>query len=188
LNRAIRICRKCATLYDDGDDSGQRCACDRKDQSSWSGYDYNEHTCLCHCCMRQTLRSGSRWSVWFCQGCKQRVLTLNRRVGLAVIPIGRHSLMNGIGLSGEAATKRSEVDAFTARLNAFFERVNDLYEWTRVKLHTNLLRVDMLWAGDPRLDEYLGAVRAGSHPQLTEEQSFIDLCAFMDVPEALIEG
>ena len=105
-----------------------------------------------------------------------------------MIPIGRHSLMNGVGLSGEAKTKRADVAAFAAGLQTFFGRVNDLYEWTRVKLHTNLLHVDLLWAGDPGLDEYLMAVRAGAHPQLSKEQSFKDLCAFMEVPQAIIEG
>ena len=188
MSRALRICRTCAKLYDDGDDSGQRCACDRRDQPGWPGYDYNEHTGLCHCCVRETLPSGSRWSVWFCEACKQRVLALNHRIGLSVIPIGRHSLMNGIGLSGEAATRRAEAAVFTAGLQSFFGRVNDLYEWTRVKLHTNLLRTDLLWAGNPGLDEYLMTVRAGAHPQLSKEQSFKDLCAFMEVPQAIIEG
>lgn len=187
MSRALRICRTCAKVYDDGDDSAQRCACDRRDQSGWPGYDYNEHTCLCHCCMREPLRSGSRWSVWFCEACKQRVLALNRRIGLSVIPIGRHSLMNGIGLPVDSATDRAEVASFATGLTSFFERINDLYEWTRVKLHTNLLRADLLWAGPPGLDEYLMAVRAEKHPQLSKEQSFKDLCEFMEVPRALLE-
>ena len=188
MSRALRICRTCAKLYDDVDDSGQHCACYRRNQLGWPGYDYNEHTGLCHCCVRETLPSGSRWSVWFCEACKERVLALNRRIGLSVIPIGRHSLMNGVGLSGEAATRRAEAAAFTAGLQSFFGRINDLHEWTRVKLHTNLLRTDLLWAGNPGLDEYLMAVRAGAHPQLSKGQSFKDLCAFMEVPQAIIEG
>jgi len=95
--------------------------------------------------MREPLPSGSRWSVWFCEAYQQRVLALNRRIGLSMIPIGRHSLMNGVGLSDKAATQRAEAEVFTAGLQTFFGRVNDFCEWTRVKLHTNLLRVDLPW-------------------------------------------
>ena len=34
--------------------------------------------------------------VWFCRECLYRVKDLNNGAGRCVVPIGRHSLMNGV--------------------------------------------------------------------------------------------
>ena len=54
---------------------------------------------LCRCCGLELLQSGCKWSVWFCNDCKPRVLKLNQSVGAWVIPIRRHSLMHGLSYS-----------------------------------------------------------------------------------------
>ena len=46
---------------------------------------------LCRCCAQELLPSGSRWSVWFCDECKPRILN----AGAHRIPIGRHSFHSG---------------------------------------------------------------------------------------------
>jgi hypothetical protein len=43
--------------------------------------------------------SGSKWSLFFCEDCKMRVVAHNQGAGRCVIPIGRHSIMNGVFLS-----------------------------------------------------------------------------------------
>jgi hypothetical protein len=166
----------------------QVCACLRHKQQKWPGVDFNEHSCLCYCCMREKLRSGSRWSVWFCQECKDRVLTLNRRLGIALIPIGRHSLMNAVGLRGENADEPAEVEAFVRRLDDFFGRSNDLHEWRRVKLRTNLMRLGLMSTEDVSLDEYLPALKRQQDPDLSKKRSFIDLCNFFEVPKVLVDS
>jgi hypothetical protein len=192
------ICRRCAGLYETRDaanvvDRGrivrrQVCECLCHKQQKWPGLDFNEHTCLCYCCMREKLRSGSRWSVWFCQECRDCVLTLNRRIGIALIPIGRHSLMNAVGLRGEDAGDPAEVKAFVVRLDDFFGRVNDLHEWRRVKLRTNLMRLGLLSTEDVSFDEYLPALKRRQDHDLSKRRSFIDLCRFFEVPKVLIDS
>jgi hypothetical protein len=76
------LCGTCHGLYEDKPQPGfatpQRCACSRTDEPTWPRYDFNEHIHLCECCRLVPLRSGSRWSVWFCEECKARVRNLKQ--------------------------------------------------------------------------------------------------------------
>ena len=97
----MELCRVCLALRgpfrDDFNDTDrvQRCACEPRDPP-WNAYDYNCHAELCHCCAARVVSSGSKWSLYFCEPCKKRIVAYNRCRGCAVIPIGRHTLMNGL--------------------------------------------------------------------------------------------
>lgn len=192
----MAICRVCAIPYDVGPtDIQQKCLCRRStDDPRWVfqdgphrvSYDYNEHTTLCHCCVAEKLRSGSKWSVWFCDQCKQRVIGLNRRVGLSVIPIGRHSLMHGVGLTGKSTGP--EVHAFTRQLKSLFGRMDDLFEWRRIRFAFNAARLGDAWHGDVELDPYLEAVSSSRDPELSKAKAFEALCEHFDVPIGLLGG
>jgi len=73
----FRICTTCYEPYgteaQQGFPTPQRCRCDKTDESTWPRFDFNEHVHLCRCCRAVALDSGSRWSVWFCKPCKDRV-------------------------------------------------------------------------------------------------------------------
>lgn len=64
--------------------------------------DINEVLRICMCCGADVVPSGSKWSPFFCRPCMHLAQDLNRRAGHLVIPIGRHSMMNGIGLSNDS--------------------------------------------------------------------------------------
>ncbi len=119
----FRICSTCQEPYgtepQDGFPTPQRCSCDRRRDPRWPRFDFNEHVHLCRCCRSYTLASGSRWSVWFCDACKGRVRLFNHGMGRTVIPIGRHSLMAGVGIEGVALaqTDRAEIDRLVARFS-----------------------------------------------------------------------
>ena len=133
----MQICRTCYKVY--GMWRGTEyelehgCACNRSDQPRWDVGDFNERVTLCYGCGLELLRSGTRWSVWFCEFCKVRTIKLNDLCGHYVIPIGRHSIMAnrwqremalGSDFSGKAE--------FVAGLNNFIERIQLLgvhYKW-----------------------------------------------------------
>jgi hypothetical protein len=167
------VCRTCACLFgpftDDWHESvvlrHQDCACQRlsssgRDQSRWPWFDFNRCVELCYCCAGQVIRTGSKWSVFFCEDCCPAIIALNRSYGVAVIPYGRHSLMNGFGISGEDAKHPGKVAVFAAGFNTFVERINRLHNWRR-----NLVR-DYLAAmgesGDVSAETYLAAALKGS--------------------------
>jgi hypothetical protein len=108
--RGLLICPACLDLFHEGGRGralAQQCRC-RPRGRTWPGLDFNEWARLCDCCVGELLTSGWRFSVWFCDECKPRVWELNKRHGYAVVPVGRHSLMNGVFLSGSDAV--AEVD------------------------------------------------------------------------------
>lgn len=91
----LRVCLEHGGLYEDRPDPEtgyqQRCH-DRGDAPKWEGYDINEWIRLCDCCLAVPMRSGSRWSPFFCQNCQAEIIAAERG-----IPIGRHTIMNRIG-------------------------------------------------------------------------------------------
>jgi hypothetical protein len=109
--RDFGICMTCRTLFEmrppSPDAPRQRCRCEPADPKEWRS-DLTERAHLCGCCRLELLRSGSRWSVWFCDECKERVRELNARLGRYVIPIGRHSMMAGVGVPGQVLVNATE--------------------------------------------------------------------------------
>jgi hypothetical protein len=128
---AFVVCATCQTPFELSPQRGfptpQRCSCERRRAGDprWPGYDFNEHLHLCECCRMEPLPSGSRWSVWFCTACKDRVVELNTTVGRVVVPIGRHSLLSGVGIEGRRY-RRAGRRKRRALLESFGAGVDDL--------------------------------------------------------------
>jgi hypothetical protein len=149
------ICGTCLGLWEE---DGQRCECRRvPGEPRWLRCDFNEHTHLCELCAGVALLSGSRWSVWFCEPCKVGVLVANRWVGWPVIPIGRHSVMNGIRL--EAGHDAVEMSRFAERFGALAQRIDRLHAWHRQLLRDRLAALGYGDGQDVLLDEYHAKLR-----------------------------
>jgi hypothetical protein len=160
------LCRECLGLRGPCFDSfgrcerTQRCACEPK-EPLWTGYDYNCAIELCHLCGAATVRSGSRWSLFFCARCSTPVNAYNRAAGAVVIPIGRHSIMNGVVLSGRAAASPVARDAFAAAMTSLEGRIGRLFRWQRDKVRRLLRKLPEGGATVP-LETYLEVARARS--------------------------
>lgn len=171
------ICGTCRELYEATPQPGfatpQRCSCRRTDEPTWPRFDFNEHLHLCECCRLVPLRSGSRWSTWFCEGCKTRVMALNHRVGRYAIPIGRHSMMGGIGISGAEIARADEerlgelVAAFAGQGNGLFGSMDHLSAFAAERTVILAAAAGLDPTRDVRLPTWLNRVRpmAGSMPQ-----------------------
>lgn len=182
------LCGTCHGLHEDKPQPGfatpHRCACSRTDEPTWPRYDFNEHLHLCECCKLVPLRSGSRWSVWFCEECKARVRNLNSITGWYVIPIGRHSLMGGIGIEGselvDADDRRFDelVDGFADQMRGWSDSIDHLHAFAvrRTVFLTDAVGLDA--TRDLQLDTWLQRVRphaAASPLEFGKEGSFDSL-------------
>jgi hypothetical protein len=169
---SFEVCVRCYELHGPFDHAWkgtqyrfvQECRCEREArpdgerQPTWMSFDFNDGAELCYGCGAELLRSGSRFSVWFCGPCKARVAECNRAAGVAVVPIGRHSFMHGFGLSGASAPP-GEIDAFVARLGNLFDRIQLLDGWSREVVRRNLADTGFLDPEAPvALPRYLVAV------------------------------
>ncbi len=177
----LRICGSCRMLKgpvpDRVDGAGQRCECapseNGRAEPLWGG-DFNTYAELCRCCGLVLLCSGSRWCVWFCEPCKRSVVALNRAAGRCLIPIGRHSLMNGVAARSEQLGTEVGVVAFADQLDTFIASIDGPCVWAATVTASNTIALGFGGDVDVRLADYLAAVPGST---LSSEAAFTSLVA-----------
>ncbi len=91
-----------------------------------------ETVTLCRCCGLRPLLVSSQRSVWFCPTCCAAIQFINRACGTYVIPLGRYTLLEQIGLDED---EQREVPAFVPALGDWFERIErlEMHAWLVVR-------------------------------------------------------
>lgn len=135
----------------------QLCACSSTEEHRAQPRvgDHNTAAELCRCCGLELLDSGSKWSVWFCRTCLGRIKKMNQDAGRCLVPIGRHSLMNGVFLGRPKAKDR--VVAFANELQALFNRMGGTESWAGRAVRMNLYLAGLDAEVDHDVRVYLGA-------------------------------
>ncbi len=194
--RDVGVCNTCGDLFGPCREVGvsgdrtrqleQLCACEngRKDQPKWERFDFNEVITLCRCCRGVVLQSGSRWSVWFCDQCKQRVQAVNDICESYVIPIGRHTIMASKYRTGAIVRSTLRIPKLRATLHDIGHRENSLLAHARQTTLRVVLTLEPELPCTP-LSDYLDAVRLLPDHQ---SQSFAALCEKMGVPTAVVRN
>lgn len=180
----LAVCTEDFTLTGTYKGKKYRCSCQPKDeqwrQREWAGYDITAEIELCHLCVRAAIRSGSRWTWYACDACR----TVDNQVANAIIgesdprnrvlPLGRHSLMNGVSLGADKVRNdevRGRFIESLVQLSGLWDRI---FAWkneeARRLLKTSILR-DL---GSIPLDRWLDA----SPP--SPEASVDAWCRFVD--------
>jgi hypothetical protein len=155
----------------------QRCDCRDAEEPDerWPGFDHNTVAELCRCCGLEVVKSGSKWSVWFCRECLDRVKDLNAGAGRCVVPIGRHSLMNGVFYKPvEDGVNPAALTAFSDQLHTFFGAVVATEDWRRRVVRANLAAINLGEALSVPVGGYCRRVRAAG---LSKEAAFAALVA-----------
>jgi len=129
---------------------------------------------LCRCCGLVEVKMTSKWSIWFCSPCESRVRALNTLAGWSVLPLGRHSLMGGVGLRGDAPITEARVTAFTDQLRTFFTHAAAVEDLGRSTVLVNLADLGVDHDVDLKLTDYLDLVRQSS---VTSEDRFARVIA-----------
>ena len=95
----LQLCTACARLRGPYDDYDNLCRCD---DDAWDRHpaprcgDLSGNAHLCSSCVTALAPGSSRWTVYYCKACGPHVFVLNRLAGRCLVPIGPHSIMNGI--------------------------------------------------------------------------------------------
>lgn len=92
----------------------------------WPGCDVSRERDLCIVCFRATAGGTSRWAWLACDNCRAVNATLSSRFEIPSLALGRHSLMNGIGVAGGST---AEVKKQETRLAGFATRRYLLRGW-----------------------------------------------------------
>jgi hypothetical protein len=77
----------------------QSCS-DEDSPEKWAGCDVSQERDLCIVCFRATAGGTSRWAWLACDNCRAVNTAIESRWGFRPFALGRHSLMNGIGVRG----------------------------------------------------------------------------------------
>lgn len=104
----------------------QSCRCEDSPQK-WEGCDVSRARDLCIICFRDTSGGPSRWSWLACGHCRQVNTEIQQRSGARPFALGRHSLMNGIGIRGGVAPEI--LDEQIAAMLAFARGDSRLRTW-----------------------------------------------------------
>ena len=146
------------------------------DDPLWPWFDFNTIVELCSCCGVVALRTGSKWSVWFCEACKQEVGLLNGRHGRCVVPIGRHSVHAGWLLKGDQIDNGLDVHLFTEAWNATVSVMRVLSEWQRITVRRNLEAGGAPPRSRVPLPEYVRTAEL----QIDAMARFREMCEYLD--------
>jgi hypothetical protein len=140
----------------------------------WTRGDYERGVQLCQCCGTVALASGSKFSVWFCATCKQRVLQLNRAHGRCILPLGRHSVHAGFLLPGAEASNPVSVHCFLTAVNSLNEPRQLTSEWGRLVVPMNLQELGL---------DASSVVSAGQYVELAggidKDRRFLEMFDFL---------
>ena len=188
----FHICGVCYTLrgcVGGNSEQRQECECTRSQmraglrsaQAPWPGFDFPEAATLCYGCGAEVLRSGSRWSVWFCDACKEQVRVLHQQHRRYLIPIGRHSMMNGFGLAGSEAQDQVAVTQFVLRISGLVDRINLLKCWASTIVAEHVRTRGFKEGQDVPLTEYVDAIVR--HP-VDKADAFTRLCGYLQSPQS----
>jgi hypothetical protein len=118
---------------------------DEDSPERWEGCDVSSEKDLCIICFRATAGGTSRWSWLACADCRRvsaSAARLGSEYGDRPFALGRHSLMNGIGVRGGAPPEVQEEQI--ARLAAFAKGDDRLREWRRREYSRLARRFDPL--------------------------------------------
>ncbi|GAB3035002.1 hypothetical protein H7J11_23835 [Mycobacterium bourgelatii] len=100
---------------------------DEDSPERWEGCDVSRACDLCIVCFRGTAGGVSRWAWLGCEDCRAINAALEQMWGFRPLALGRHSLMNGIGVRGGAPPE--VVEQHTAQLAAFARSRGGLRDW-----------------------------------------------------------
>ena len=135
----LSVCTTHLTLVGVYEGKEHRCACDPGGdgwrEREWDGYDIAALLGLCSVCVRDVVKSGTRWSWLACETCR----SVNNAVAMAingethpgnqVLPLGRHSLMNRIVIGPGSLQPGGVTEASVEPLVSFFEFLSRLADW-----------------------------------------------------------
>lgn len=110
---------------------------------------------LCRCCTVALLDTATRWAHHFCVPCCDRVKALNRRFGGCVIPVGRHTIVNG-GFG--RATTTHDADRVVVGLRSMVDKLLVTMRWRELRMAENLAALGFASGADVELADYLAAV------------------------------
>ena len=126
----LLVCTTCFGLTSAGHGM-QRCRCEK--YQAYPGVDCPSGFHLCTMCAASIAGGTGRYSWNVCEVCLKFNRSLNTKYGVC-LPLGRHSIMNGISIPIHA-TKSVQEEGITEMLN-FLDKAQSLSDWGDLQART----------------------------------------------------
>ncbi len=156
------ICTTCFELLAPCDGP---CACTPRVPTDDPGVDEGRIRCVpCLVCGLVIVRGHTRWCHRVCRPCQEVAQRLNAVVGRCVVPIGVHSIVNGVGLRGGQAPEAERdiaVDRFVERMSDLMVTISRVHEFSAQLLESRISRFGLGVQPRLRWETYLQACLEG---------------------------
>jgi hypothetical protein len=144
---------------------------------------------LCYVCGLAIVQGHTRWMSLLCDQCRPCAREVNTRHGWLVLPIGIHSIVNGVGFRANPeplpAITLAQAVAFHDQLQATMDAVGAAHEYGHNLLRGRCERLGLTGTGDIDLDDYLAATASAGD---TQERAWQDLLLLLDSADAGLWG
>ena len=133
--KELAVCATCFEVrYVKESTKLQRCKCQgRYARAELGDTDCPNGLTLCQVCARRLVGGFSRFSWLACESCKTANTKFHFKMGFK-LPIGRHSIMNGITIP--ANSPRAELEAGISNMMTLVKSWEDLNTWCSLKTRT----------------------------------------------------
>jgi hypothetical protein len=162
----LQLCLVCFRFRGVGRSFDNLCACD---VAAWDrgpaprAGDLSSDAWLCKSCLLSVVGGASRWSLYHCHDCKPAVVLLNRLALRCVIPIGPHSIMNGVFWKAPEGLPMTDAQAvaFNDQLTTLFKRQDSLDDYNRDRLRQRVSALGFDGHAVPVDDFRIACTKAG---------------------------
>jgi hypothetical protein len=137
----LQVCTTCGQLRGPYDRHDNLCACDHR---AWDreprprAGDLFDNVALCRSCISAIAPGHTRWTSFYCGACRPQVIMLNKLAGRCVVPIGPHSIMNGVFARPDPQLSTTQLISFSDQLTTFFQHTGNLHERTTLRVRGRL--------------------------------------------------
>ena len=138
----LQVCATCCEVRGPFSGFDNLCECDR---TRWDhepmprAGDLSSNVDFCQSCISALAPGSTRWTSYYCDNCRPQVILLNKLARRCVVPIGPHSIMNGIFTTpGDEGLDEAKLLSFSDQLTTLFREQGSLHERTKLRIRARL--------------------------------------------------
>lgn len=170
LRKSMSVCGDCFGVFGTFGNDRQLCSCSSPEEHDTLAKEnyankqtYWSHVAeICRCCGSELLEARHKFALWFCPACLGYARGVNEDFGSCVVPVGWHTIVNGVFANSRMCSTPEGARAFSDQMSAFFRESGSVWEWGLDVIERHWKRANLPDGGAVSVDEYLCAIGAKS--------------------------
>jgi hypothetical protein len=184
---SLWVCGECFCLFGGTIPNRQLCQCASEEEHRAlseechriSGTYWHFEAELCRCCAAELVDTRTKYARWFCAKCLIFAHHVNRTFASCVIPIGWHSIVNGVFINARSCSTGTGAVGAVDQLTAFFRESESVWEWGLEVTEYQWNRAGLPLGDTVAVDMYLQAVQVTATPKA---DYFVELLKARGIP------